>query len=149
MISSENFESGIWSGGSGWAQSWTHSGASSVISTASPHGGSEHLRLRSSDGYAARPINLQGFSNVHLHFWAKVDSFEGTDSANILVSSNGVSWTVVKTFTAADSDNAYHSYDIDLSGFTTSSQFWIAFDAEMSASGDLLYLDDIQIAGQQ
>ena len=50
----------------------------------------------------------------------------------------------VKAFTALDSDNTYHPYDIDLSGFPMSSQFFVAFDAGMSSRSDYWYIDDVE-----
>ena len=35
--------------------------------------------------------------------------------------------------------------DIDLSPYTMSSQFYIAFDAQMSGTGDYFYVDDLLI----
>ena len=80
-------------------------------------------------------------------FWAKVYSFEGSDSAAVLVSSDCVNYSTVQVFTSSVSDNRYHAYDIDLSGFTMTSNFRIAFDANMSSSGDYFYVDDIDIIG--
>ena len=59
-----------------------------------------------------------------------------------LVSSDGQTWTV------DDSDNTYKFVDIDLSGFTMSSQFSAAFDANMNHKGDKLFIDDIQVVGE-
>ena len=76
-------------------------------------------------------------------------SFENSDKAYVKVSSDGVNYTTVMTFTAADSDDTYHFYDIDLSNFEMTSGFHIVFDAEMSGRGDRWYLDDIEIVGIQ
>ena len=82
-----------------------------------------------------------------LSLWAKVHSFEGADEAHVRVSPDGVSWTTVKTFTAAESDNTYREVVIDLSGFQMTADFRIAIDAEMNHKKDRLYVDDIRIAG--
>ena len=63
------------------------------------------------------------------------------------VSPDGQSFTTVKIYTASGSDNQYHFYEIDLSGFPMTSGFVIMFDAEMSGRGDRWYLDDIEIFG--
>ncbi|MGH7274212.1 MAG: hypothetical protein ACREIQ_07145, partial [Nitrospiria bacterium] len=68
-----------------------------------------------------------------------------SDKALIKVSSNGVTFTTVKTFTSTDSDSTYRYYDLSLTGFSMTSNFQIAFDAEMSSDGDYWFLDDIQI----
>ena len=110
-----------------------------------PFAGTYHLRLRSSDGYASRDVNLSGQTGVHLTFYAKVSSFEGSDNAAALVSSDGSNWTTVKSWTSADSDNVYKLVDIDLSSFTMTSQFFIAFEGNMSNSGDRLLIDNVEI----
>lgn len=149
-IASDNFESGGWSGGSGWLYDWWRSGNASIVTTGSPYQGSRHLRLRGPDGYVDRALNLSGRSNVHLQFWAKVDSLEASDIASALVSPDDTNWTVVQSWTSANSDNTYRFYDIDLSGFTMSSEFWIAFDATgMSATNDNFFVDYVQLVSNQ
>jgi hypothetical protein len=143
-IACDDFESGGWSGGDGWLWGWWHSGESAVVTTGTTHGGTYHLRLRSSTGYVDRAVNLSGRSHVHLQFWAKVYSFESADSLVLLVGPSG-SMVVVKTWTPADSDNTYHFVDIDLSPYTMSSQFYVAFDANMNSTGDYFYADDMVI----
>lgn len=125
---------------------WTFQGGNdtSIVSQNSPFEGTYHLRLQSSDGYAQRDVNLSGETGVHLTFYAKVESFEGSDSALALVSSDGVSWTTVKTWTSADSDGVYKLVDIDLSAFTMSSQFFVAFRGDMSNNSDRILIDKIQ-----
>ena len=140
-IASDDFESGGWSGGSGWLWPWYHGGDATVTTSGTPHGGSYHVRLSRSTGYIDRAVNLSGKSNVRLQFWAKADSFEGSEYAvcNIY---DGVAWYTVETWTDEDDDNLYHFYDIDLSGYNMSSQFYVAFDAQMG-TGDYLYIDDL------
>ncbi len=141
----DDFESESWSGGTGWLDSWSTSGDVRLRDSDSPHSGSFHVRLRRSTGYFERSVDLSGQGGVHLRFWSKVRSFENSDQANVRVSSDGSNWTVVKTFTSADSDNTYHPYDIDLSSVTMSSRFYVAFDAEMSSRGDYWFVDDVEL----
>ena len=147
IAASDDWESGNFSGGSGWLSNWTVLGGqdTNVTSQNSPYVGVFHLRLRGSDGYASRDVDLSGRSSVHLTFRAKVESFEGSDSANVSVSSDGISWTVVRTWTSADSDGIYKLVDIDLSSFTMTSQFFIAFEGNMSNAGDRLLIDNIEV----
>ena len=72
-------------------------------------------------------------------------SFEKGDEAKVLVSSDGSNWTSVHTFTVADSDNTYQFYDISLSNSGLSSNFWVAFDANMNSKGDWWSVDDVWI----
>ncbi len=143
----DGWESNSSSGGTGWRGNWTRSGDQAIVTSDGPHGGARHLRLRQSSGYARRSVNLAGASGVRLRFWAKVVSFEGSDQALVRVSPDGVTYTTVRTFTAADGDGVYRFYDLDLSGFAMTSDFRIAFDAQMSGSGDRWFIDDIEVYG--
>ncbi len=145
LMAEEDFESGDWSGGTGWLGDWTHTGFSNVTAAGAPYDGNYHLMLQSTDGYAARAADLSTESIAHLQFWAKVDAFEGGDFAYCLVSSDGASWDTVYTWDNTDDDNTYHYYDIDLSGYDLTEEFWIAFQAGMSKEDDYFYVDDISI----
>ena len=147
VIASEDWESGGLSGGTGWLSSWSTQGGNDTAVTTqnSPYEGSYQLRLRSSDGYASRDVNLSGKSGVHLTFRVRVNSFESSDTAAVLVSSDGSNWTTVKTYVSSDTSGVYSLEDIDLSGFTMSSQFFVAFEGNMSANADRLLIDSIEI----
>ncbi len=148
IIATDDFESGNFAGGSGWIESaWTTAGSLAVTGSASPHSGAYHVLLRKADAYMERPADLSAQSGARLDFWAKVDAFEGADQALVKVSPDGNNWTIVHTFTAADSDDTYRLYEIDLSGFTLSSQFFVAFDAQMDMPNDYWYVDDVQLLG--
>ena len=104
-------------------------------------------RLRQRTGYLRRRVNLSGATSVQLTFWTKVKFFEGNDQALVKVSPDGVTFTTVKTFTSANSDNTYHYVDLDQSALPMTSNFQIAFDAQMSSTGDYWFLDKIEIIG--
>ena len=144
-IASDNFESGGWSGGSGWSDNWTYGGTSSVTTTGTPYQGSYHLMLQNSDGTARRSVDLSEQGVVHLRFWAKADSFEGSENARARISSNGVDWTTIHEWVNGDDDNQYHFYDIDLTPYTFTDHFWIRFVANMSQNTDFFYVDNIDI----
>ena len=62
------------------------------------------------------------------------------DFVDLLISSDGSSWHVIKSFTYLDpSDYTYYEFDITP---YISSNFWIAFDSEIN-SGNYLYVDEI------
>ena len=148
-IALDGFESGSFSGGSGdWMAAWSKSGDVRIRTNKDgPYAGNRHVRLRRGTGYLERRVDLAGASNVVLRFAAKVRSFESSDKAYVKVSADGSTWTTVHTFTSADSDNAYHTYEVDLSGFAMTGDFRVAFDAAMSGRRDYLYLDDIELFG--
>ena len=143
----ENWESGGFSGGLGWLNPWDTAGGSNtqVRIQDGPYGGFEHLRLRRGTGWASRDVNLSGRTGVHLQFWAKVSGFSSGDTAVVQVSLDGGDYTTVKTWTVSDSDGVYRFYDIDLSGFTMTSQFHVAFASNISGIKPALFVDDIEI----
>ena len=146
-IASDDFESGGWTGGSGWLDDWAPAGDARVIDWASPYEGDYHLELRYGTGYAERSVDLSAYSSARLQFWAKANSFDSGETAECLVSENGTGWTVVHTWVDGDDDNIYHFFDIDLSPYTLTSEFWIAFDANMADFRDYFYVDDLKIKG--
>ncbi len=147
-IAADGFESGNLSGGTGnWVGAWSQSGDAQVVRSGAPNTGARHVRLQRANGYLERAVDLTDASNVHLTFWAKVRSFEGNDQAVVKVSSDGVDYPIVKTFTSADSDDIYHYCYIDLSSMTMTADFRVVFDAEMNATNDRWFVDDIEIIG--
>jgi hypothetical protein len=145
VIAEDDFESGGFTGGSGWLDNWYYQGHAGVTGSGSPLEGSYHLQLQNGDGYVRRSVDLSGEVDVRLRFWAKADSFESGDSADCLVSSNGIDWQTVHTWTSADSDNVYRDYEIDLTPYSLSGEFWIAFDANMNNNNDYFYVDQLEI----
>jgi thermitase len=149
VLAFDGFESKNFSGGTGrWSGSWATSGDIRIRwNKNGPHTDSGHVRMRRSTGYMERVVDLAGTTDVHFTFWAKIESLEKNDTASVLVSSDGVTYTTVMVFDKNDSDSTYHPYDIDLSGFAKTSDFRIVFDANMSGRGDKFYVDDIEIVG--
>jgi len=143
-IAWDDFETGGWAGGAGWLADWQYDGNAQIVTSHQPHEGSYHLMLRST-AYAKRDVDLLGKADVHLQFWAKADSFETGEQARCLVSSDGSNWSTVKNWEDGDDDNLYRFYDIDLSPYTLSSQFWVAFEADMVEEDDYLFIDDLSV----
>jgi hypothetical protein len=147
-VARDDFESGDWAGGTGWLDDWYHEGTANVTTSGTPYEGSYHLLLTSSDGYVKRSVDLSNLSAASLQLQAKVSSFEGGNEALCLISENGDDWIEVYTWGSKDDDNTYHFYDIDLSSYNLTSQFWIAFDAEMGWTDDYFYVDDLRIKSE-
>src|SRR3989344_3485206 len=149
VVAKDNFETNSWTGGTGWAGGWWHEGDSTRRQDCVPFEGNYHLRLRARNGYVDRSADLSSFSDAKISFYSKVNSFEGSDLGVFSVSSDGINWNNLKTFTFSDSDNSYHYYEFDLATYGLTSNFWIAFDAEMSGTNDYLFIDDIKITTSQ
>ena len=144
-VASDNFNSGTWTGGTGWLDDWTYSGESDVVNTGSPYEGAYHLRLRSNDGVAKRSLNLSHEINIYLGLWAKVDSVESGETITCEVSSDGINWTTVYTWINANSDSTYHHYLISLASCEMTSHFWISFNAHMGDTTDNFYVDKMDV----
>ncbi len=139
----DGFESGS-GGGCGWLGPWMLSGVLGV-SGGSPHGGSWQADL-SSPVLLSRSLDLTGRQGVHLRFWARLSSLEDTDTAMVMVSSDGFNRQTVKRFTAAEADGVYRFYDIDLSGFAMTSGFTVYFYGMLDSASDQWLLDDVELA---
>jgi hypothetical protein len=63
----------------------------------------------------------------------------------VRVSTDGSAWTTVRTFVNGEDDNVYRRHEFALGA--VSSTFWIEFDANMSATNDQAYVDDVEIRG--
>ena len=149
-IATDDFESGGWAGGAGWLYDWYHTGDldAQVTTSGTPYEGSYHLLLRDNSGaYVDRAVDLSAYTTARLQFQAKTNSFEAGEEAYCYVSANGTDWTTVHTWVNGDDDNTYHFFDIDLSPYGLTSEFWIAFEADMSGNQDYFYVDDIKIVG--
>jgi len=145
-IASEDFESDSWSGGTGWAGSWTHSTSNSAVTTSgTAHGGSYHLQVVSNNGQASRTVNLFGATGARLQFYWRADSFEGQEYAQVRV--NDGAWHEVLRVDNGQDDNTYHSIDIDLSGYAMTSNFQVQVEAHMGDTGDYFYIDDLETVG--
>jgi hypothetical protein len=147
VLASDTFECGAWSCGTGWAGPWSTSGDASLI-TSGAHGGSRHALLRSSTGRATRSVNVDGRSYVHWQLWVKPYSFESTDRAVAQVSTDGVNFTTLRTWTNTDTPNVYRFYDFDLSGYLPAQQLYVRLQANMNALDDYIYFDDSTITGR-
>ena len=82
---------------------------------------------------------------MHLQFWAKASGFVSGDTAVVQVSPDGGDYTTEKTWTVSDSDGVYRFYDIDLSSFTMTSQFFVAFASNIAGSQPALFVDEIAV----
>ncbi len=145
-LAADGFESGNFSGGTGsWVAGWSNGGDVRVQTNGGPHSGSRHVRLRKSNAFLRRTVNLLGAQGVHLNYWGKARRFGGSDQVLVKVSIDGGPFTTVETITSADSDNTYHPHDIDLSALSMTSNVRIEFDSNMNKG--VFFIDDVEIMG--
>jgi hypothetical protein len=146
VIASDGFEGGL-TGGSGWSEaSWRITGDTSLVSNDGPHSGTRHVRLRSSTGSLKRTVSLAGRSGARLRVWTKVTSFESADRAQVRVTvTPGTGYGTLLTNSPSQSDGQYHFYDLDLGACDGAATCEIFFDAQMNATNDRWYIDDVEV----
>lgn len=141
IIASDGFESGGLSGGTGWNSSWSPSEGASVVGQ-SAHSGTDALQLLAS-AQVDRSLNLATATAPTLTFWARLAGFGLRDSAAVSVSSNGTSYTTLKSWARTDADGLYRQWTFDLSGFALTSSFHVRFQATSTAGS--FDIDDVAV----
>ena len=141
-------------GGSGyWQISWRLTNnafiTSSFTSRGAPRSGRFHLILLAARSEARRSVDLSRETDVRLQFWARTDSFEEGEEAEILACSHScdadASWNVLKTWVDGEDDNIYRLYDFSLPRDMLVKEFWVKFQTDMSANDDWLVVDDLKL----
>jgi len=162
----EDFESGVFQ--SYWSLSGTPGHATHISSLNEPRG-SNHLTLDSSAGVKARNeltlgIDLGGYTNVVLSFWAKSfgDEPDGpppspfrvaADFDGVAISEDGILWQEVQGLRFVPSSYTEYTVDLDAAiarhGMRYSPTFRIRFNHvdDFQIPFDGLALDDISISG--
>jgi len=151
----EDWESGNYSGGTGWTGNWVETDSNNggptggyVQNTTSgtPHEGSRHLMILGSNSIS-RTINLSNFLSPTLNFWRKTSSLDRDDESFTLDISNngGLTWTTVLTFANNDNEDVYINEQIDLSSYKTANSAVRFIGHNVETNNDTLYIDDIQI----
>ncbi len=143
-VSDDGFESGNWSGGSGWTGAWATSGSPRVYRFSGPESGVYHAQLRRRDSIT-RVANTSGLQTVNLSFGVKASSWESGDGAQIQVSTDGQTWSTLLSMGNGDDDNQYHDYSFDVSGYAAGGALWMRFVSTSSATSDYLYVDNVRI----
>ena len=158
-LASDGFESGNFSGGSGWiGASWTTTGSTAVVTTG-PANGSNHARLLGNNSAASRGsitrfANISGQDGVHVQvlIWTGGSvPLWYQDTAEISLSdNNGGNWTDWVTITNGHNSAQYNyplfDVAIDDLGLSATSQFGIRIRANnCNETSDTIFIDDVLI----
>lgn len=148
ITAQDDFESGDFSGGSGWNAVWVETGNCDVTSADDPRG-SYHLRGSrpgedDNDCYAYRSFNNTACSTGYLTFWAKAYSLESGDDCNYQYY-DGSSYNTVLVLDDGDDDDTYRYYSYEVcSAYGVSSDARVRFFTDVSSeSNDDCFIDDI------
>src|SRR5690606_8708044 len=115
----DDFESGDWRGGSGWSGDWSVGGGwfTTAVTTGSAQSGNRQAQLVG-NGTITRRFSLSGSTKATLSYWAKTTSFESGVSALVQVTTNGSSWTTLRTHSGNTSQ--YAKVTVDLGAYAGS-----------------------------
>jgi len=134
---SDDFDSGTWSEGTGWEDDWDHTGSASLAS-----GGASgySLNFAGAAGTTTRQTSLPKYVQSALKFDAKASSFGSNDTAICQVSTDGITWPTVETWSQGNETPDYNSFNIDLynqyglGGGNTTVPLWVRFDTDLHSS---------------
>ena len=146
IIASDGFETGSYRGGAGWVTGWNVSSAVSVVTTQEPRSGIRHLEMRGS-AVASRTIDLTGWAEVELSFWAQALALDPGDFVYAEVSPNGRAWQLLEVWTGAAADSQHHLYEYDLTAAGQWDTLFIRFLSQMDEPTDYFYVDDVLVQG--
>ncbi len=143
LIASEDFESGTWSGGTGWKDSAWAVSSPAYVNVATAYG-AYNGQLRNSTSAITRAVDLSGSSDVVLSLRCKTQSFETGDSVFIEFD-NGSGWQTVRTITG---NVNWPKYDIQLTGPMVGNNQRIRMRSGMNAGDDYAYFDSVEVKGR-
>jgi hypothetical protein len=142
-VAEDDFNTGTWTGGSGWSGNWVSAGSATLVTTGGPNSAPYHVKLTST-GEAKRKVDLIGIDRPHLKFWAKASNFGSGNQAYLTVSGDGIPPTRILTWTTSQ---AYTLYDVDLSSYQGARNFWISFKGGMTSTTNTLASDNFESGG--
>jgi hypothetical protein len=142
-----------WNAGTGWSGDWQRNPTSgndapTYLTSSSPNDTSCHVRIRG-DGTMYRTFSLVGHTSAWLTYYAKYSSWESGDDAIVEISTNGTSWTTLRTHTTSNTSTGYNDFTSDLTGYAGQATVYLRFRGSMTDndSGDNFYVDTIQVEG--
>ena len=161
-VAQDDFNSGGWSGGSGWYNNnaWTTSGSSSatvVNDGTNAHSPNNDVKLNGS-GYVMRRVSIpSSVTNPQITLWAKTSRFGSSDKVYLKVSTKtspnpatSTDWSSPngRTITTwnSSSSSSYTSYTYDLSTYA-GQNIWILFSGSMTSPATTLAQDNFEGTG--
>src|SRR3989344_5852255 len=146
-ISTDDFECGGFSCGSGWGGAWSISGDCIVTSLDTPRGGFHMRGQEDATGtcIADRNFNNVAYGSSNVSFWAKSDVLETGDFCRYYYY-NGTNYLLLLEMANGDDDNVYKNYSFDISSYGLSSNAGIRM-RQIGVGSDNCFIDDINIFG--
>jgi hypothetical protein len=142
-----DFENGApyWDLDEKWGLTTTHSYSPGHSLTESPAGQYENNRQ---DYATLSPLNLMGYTDVTLSFYTRYDIENNWDFMYLEISTNGVNWTTLDTFTGTQTSWTQKTYS--LNNFINQPYVVIRFHffSDYTVTRDGMYIDDFQIIAE-
>jgi len=151
LSASDGFESGGFSGGSGWAASdWTLSGSrlpeiSSGEHNLTPSTGTFMANL---DGRAelTRTVDLSGVSTATLQFDWAIYSMDSAGEELVCEVNDGSGWVEEAALSYGDAEREWFLEQVDLSGYVGISNLQIRFRNRAGGGFDKGYVDNVTVS---
>ena len=139
----DDFDSGDFTGGDGWLGDWLDQGDVDFVASGQ---GTFYMRLQRNSARAERSLDLTGQTNVRIQFQAKAVSFDPAETVLLEVSDDlGNNFTTVRTWVDGEDDDIFRSEDIDISLFTMTDEFFIAFETTITNPQGEFFVDDLKV----
>jgi hypothetical protein len=140
MILSEDFDSGL--------SGWTITGdVSSYVG--SPKSGAQSIQMKGG-GQIKRTIPTTGYKTITVSFALGASSIESGEEVQVLWSSDGASWTMLKKIEDGDpeEDNQLHDFTYTLPATASNNpDFTLWFRNTGTGSNDYGYVDNVVVSG--
>ena len=115
----------------------------------SPFNGSQHINFHSTNGHGNADVNLTGYTDVFISFWAKANSLESGDEAYFRMETGSKTGFYIDVYewNETNDDNTYHFYNFSFSdyGVVFGDEVEVEWDMQGGSEYDDLWIDDIEI----
>jgi RHS repeat-associated protein len=136
----DDFQSGNFSGGSGWTGAWITSGSPTNVNSS----GARYANMDTNESIT-RSVGVAG-PTTRLQFRARATSLDSGEFAYAEVSPDGTNWTVLQTFDTNNDDNVWRTYSHDVSAYEDSGTLHVRFSIQSNSTGDDFEVDDVSVA---
>lgn len=135
-------------GGTGWSGEGWETVGNVAIGGTNLSGGAPRTALRiKNTGSIRRTAPISGVLNPRMTIDIKIANYAGSDTATLQVSGDGVNFTTLREFDAADSDNQFYEYEFNLNVLGGASSIEVALVTNTTGSPKYCFVDNLVIKG--
>jgi RHS repeat-associated protein len=135
----DDFQSGTFTGGTGWPAAWTTSGSPSVVNSS----GAKYANMDTTESIM-RSVSVSG-TITRLQYRARATSLESGEFGYVEVSPDGTTWTAMHTFDTNNDDNVWQAYEHDVSAYEDTGTLYVRFRIQGDATNDDFEVDDVSV----